>query len=373
VTPPKGTVALSVLVTACCLLPAGSAAVPPARAAVEGCYFPSSFFCEPLAPNAPIDPDSAAMVAEVRNMAQGLGPDSPNGRQVTSRAGINYDAYAPMLYTVPAGQRRVAVALDSGDPDLRAALAAGVPIPPEARPATGTDRQLIVYQPSTDTMWELWRARKDIIGAWHARWGGVIGDVSQNPGHYEDAVVGGYAESHTWGGPAAGIPNLPGLITVDQLRSGVIGHALVFSTWANNPHRWVYPAQRTDGRCRGLIRQYCADVPQGARFRIDPDFDLSRIQNPIARMIAEAVQDYGMVLNNTTGSGLSFYAEGWRGHPGTGDPYYGPEGLFTGDPDQLATTEFMREFPWEHLQMLQRGTNCSDASRQCEMPPAWPY
>jgi len=340
-------------------------ATPPATAVTEACYFPSSFFCQRLDPSAPLDPDGAAMVAEVRNMADGRGPGSPNGLKVTSRAGINYDDYAPMLYTVPADQRRFPVALDAGDPGLRAALAAGVPIPPEARPATGTDRQLIIYQPSSDTMWELWRARKDITGAWHARWGGVIGDVAQNPGHYEDAIVGDYAERHTWGGPAAGIPNLPGLITVEQLRSGVIGHALVFSTWANNPSRWVYPAQRTDGRCRGLFRQYCADVPQGARFRIDPNFDVNRIDNPIARMVATAVQDYGMVLNNTTDSGLSFYAEGWRGHPGVSDPYYGPGGLFTGDPSQLATTQFMREFPWEHLQMLQRGMTCWDASSPC--------
>jgi hypothetical protein len=361
---------LSALATACCLLPAGSGGSPAAGAAVADCYFPSSFFCQRLAPDAAIDPDSAAMVAEIRNMAGGLAPHGTNGRQVTNRASINYDAYAPMLYTVPAGQRRVPVALDSGDPGLRAALAAGVPIPPEAMPATGTDRQLIVYQPSSDTMWELWRARKDITGAWHATWGGVIGDVSQNPGHYEDVAVGGYAESHTWGGPAAGIPNLPGLITLEQLRSGVIGHALVFSTWANNPRRWVFPAQRTDGRCRGLTGQYCAFVPQGARFRLDPGFDVSRIENPIARMIATAVQDYGMVLNNTTGGGLSFYAEGWRGHPGS-DPYYGPGGLFAGDPEQRATTEFMREFPWGHLLMLQRGPTCSDETRQCPQPPGW--
>ncbi|MDX6583385.1 MAG: hypothetical protein QOI10_2569 [Solirubrobacterales bacterium] len=366
----KRTAAVSALLAACAALPLGSGA-PPANAAAEQCYFPSSFFCQRLAPDTRIDPGSAAMVAELRNMASGRGPDSPNGRTVTSRAGINYDAYAPMLYTVAADQWRVPVALDGGDPGLRAALAAGVPMPPEARPATGTDRQLIIYQPSTDTMWELWRARKDITGAWHATWGGVIPNVSENPGHYEDAVVGGYPERHTWGGPASGIPNLPGLITIEQLRSGVIGHALVFSTWANNSRHWVYPAQRTDGRCRGLTRQYCADVPQGARFRIDPNFDLSRIDNPIARMVAKAVQDYGMVLTNTTGSGFSFYAEGWRGHPESGDPYYGPGGLFADDPDQVATTQFMREFPWEHVQMLRRGTTCTDASLQCQMPAAW--
>ena len=360
------------LLAAWAVLAVGSGAAPSTAVAAEDCAFPSSFFCQRLAPDAPLDPDSAAMVAEVRNMADGLAPNSSGGRRVTTRAGINYDAYAPMLYTVPADQPRVPVALDTSDPALRAALAAGVPIPPGARPATGTDRQLIIYQPSTDTMWELWRARKDITGRWHATWGGVIGDVSRNHGHYEDAVVGIYAESHAWGGPAAGIPNLPGLITVDELRSGVIGHALVFSTWANNPRRWVFPAQRTDGRCRGLIGQYCASVPQGARFRIDPGFDVSRVDNPVARTIATAVQDYGMVLNNTTDAGLSFYAEGWRGHDG-GDPYYGPGGLFTVEGERRATTELMRDFPWEHLQMLRRGTACVDASRQCLEPAGWPY
>ena len=362
----------ALLIALAATVPAGLAA-PPAEASAQQCYFPSSFFCHRLAPDAPIDPDSAAMVAEVRNMARGLRPDGRNGRQVANRENVNHDEYAPMLYTVPADQPRVAVALDSGDPELRAALAAGVPIPPYAQPAPGTDGQLIIYQPSTDTMWEFWRARRGITGGWRATWGGVIGDVSTNPGHYQDAVAGGYPQRHTWGGPASGIPNLPGLITVEQLRSGVIGHAVIFSTWANHPTRWVYPAQRTDGRCRGLMGRICAGVPQGARFRIDPRFDVSRIDHPIARMIAAAVQDYGMVLTNTTGSGVSFYAEGWRGHPGRGDPYYGPGGLFTTDPSQAATTRFMREFPWGHLQMLRRGTSCADPSLQCRQPAAWPY
>jgi hypothetical protein len=394
--PPKPTAVLTALLSAWATLSLVSPDTPSANASVERCYFPSSFFCQRLAPNAPIDPDSAGMVTELRNMAYGVAPDNPVDCKhavmtdnpllwtaeerrscwpLTYRAGINYDAYAPMLYTVPAGQRRVPVLLHAGDSDLKAALLDGVPIPPEARPAGGSDGQLVIYQPSTDTMWEFWRARKDITGSWHASWGGVIPDVSQNPGHYEDVVnaSGGYVERHSWGGPSSSIPNLPGLLTADQLRSGVIGHALVFSTWANHPGEWVYPAQRTDGRCRGALGEHCAGIPQGARFRLDPDFAVDGLANPIVRMIAQAVQDYGMVLNNTTGSGLSFYAEGWRGHPESGDPYYGPGGLFESDPAQRATTRFMREFPWEHLQMLQRGTTCSDASRQCEPPAGWPF
>jgi hypothetical protein len=309
------------------------------------------------------------------NAAQWSDEEKANCQKLTYRAGINYDDFAPNVYTVPADQQRLIVLLDQGDPVLRAAFLAGVPIPPDAQAAAGTDGQLIVYQPSSDTMWEFWRAKKDATGTWRAAYGGVIPNVSQNPGHYEDAVGSGGApvELHTWGGPSSSIPNLPGLMTIDELRSGVIGHALVFATWANKPNQWVYPAQRTDGRCQGAAGQYCAEVPQGARFRLDPSFDVAQISHPITRMIATAVQDYGMVLNNTTGSGVSFYAEGWRGHPGMADPYYGTGGLFKSDPKQLAATQFLREFPWEHLQMVQRGTTCSNTVLQCAQPAGWPF
>ncbi len=243
--------ALAASVVAMLAAPAGAAAD------VQRCYFPSSFFCEKVPPKAKLDPDSAEMVTQLRNMSYAVDPlnEFDCGRAIlndplrwtdleklfctklTYRAGINYDDYAPMLYTVPADQARIPVVLDNNDPSLKATLAAGVPIPDEAQAAGGTDGQMIVYQPSTDTMWEFWRARKDINGAWHASWAGVIPNVSQNPGHYEDIVnaSGGYAEKHQWGGPSSSSPNLPGLITTDQLRSGEIGHALVFATWANPP------------------------------------------------------------------------------------------------------------------------------------------
>ena len=360
-----------------------------ASAATTQCYFPSSFFCKKLDAKAKLDGNSASAVAQLKNMSYGIDPQTTFdcGRAVltdnplkwtaqellyctklTYRAGINYDDYAPMLYTVGADQPRVPVVLDNNDTSLKWRFGAGVPIPDEAQAAGGTDGQMIIYQPSTDTMWEFWRARKDLEGNWHAAWGGFIPNVSQNPGHYEDIVGpnGNYVERHTWGGPSSSIPNLPGLITTDQIRSGVIGHALVFATWANKPKEWVYPAQRTDGRCQGPELQYCSSIPQGARFRLDPKYDLSKLNHPIVRMMAKAVQDYGMVLNNTTGSGVSFYAEGWRGHEPVVNPYYGTEGLFKADPSQLLTTEFMRQFPWGRLQMLKRGTTCTNAAVQCE-------
>jgi hypothetical protein len=363
-------------------------------------YLPSSFFDQRLSPDAPLDPQSAEMVTQLRNMAYGVNPttaydcsqavmtspsvwtpeEQQNCRPVTTRANITTTAYAPVLYTVPGDQPLVPVTLDNPNPSLTQVFAKGAPIPDDAQPATGADGQLIIWQPASNTMWEFWQARKGPDGNWQAGYGGRMIHVSRNPGHYLDlgnpgksaSASANVRESHVWGGPASSIPNLPGLMTVDQLRSGVIGHALDFATWANASGQWVYPAQRTDGRCQGAGAQYCSQIPQGARFRLDPSYDTSQLKNPIVRMIAKAVQDYGMVLNNTTGGGLTFYAEGWQQH-GWQDPYNGPNGLFTHDPNPSLTTptEFMREFPWAHLEMLKRGPTCTNESVECPQPSWW--
>ena len=352
-------------------------------------YFPASFFTHRLPDDAVIDRASPELVSELRNLAMGLDPQiadcnpspiSAKARshaarrgecvRVTTRAGIVADE-GPALYVVTRDQARVPVTMGSANPSLRRVMAAGVPIPAGAEPALGSDRQLIIWQPGTDTMWEFWRARHAVDG-WHAGFGGRIRGVSESPGHFQDVPdptrPDSYREQHSWGGPASSIPNLPGMITLDDLRSGKISHALVFATWANNPGKWVYPAQRTDGKCRG---PYCSRIPQGARFRLGPNYKIAQLEHPLVRMIARAVKNYGMVLNNSTGGGLAFYAEGWSQH-GIEDPYNGPNGFFSADPSQLQPTQFMSEFPWDRLRMLRRGTTCRDSAVECPAPRWWP-
>ena len=82
------------------------------------------------------------------------------------------------------GQARVRVRLDTAAPStagsaLQRALAS-VPIPRDAKPAPGSDRHMTIWQASTDTLWELFGARRDADG-WHARWGGAIRHVSTQP------------------------------------------------------------------------------------------------------------------------------------------------------------------------------------------------
>ena len=116
----------------------------PAQAPVPFRFFsPSSFWNAPLAPDAPLDPSSAALSAELRDMAMqevaaGIGP------------WIETNGTTTPLYTVPADQPTVRVELETapsaGATSLQAAFEA-VPIPPGARPATGTEGQMTIWQP----------------------------------------------------------------------------------------------------------------------------------------------------------------------------------------------------------------------------------
>ena len=85
---------------------------------------------------------------------------------------INTRQYSTPVYTVGAHQPTVGVTLDRDLPDLQQAISA-VPIPPGAKPAAGSDRHMVVWQPATDRMWEFWRMRRE-GGHWHAGAAGAM-------------------------------------------------------------------------------------------------------------------------------------------------------------------------------------------------------
>jgi hypothetical protein len=76
--------------------------------------------------------------------------------------GIDTTAYSSPIYTVPAGQPTTKVVLDWDHPPLNAALQS-VPVPPGAIVADGTDETLVVFQPSSNQMWEFWHMREGLI------------------------------------------------------------------------------------------------------------------------------------------------------------------------------------------------------------------
>jgi hypothetical protein len=281
-----------------------------------------------LAPDAPLDARSTTYVAELNRQ---IGETAPY---------INTTQYSTPVYTVPATQPAVQVKLDQGaqwNPLLVQAWAQ-VPIPPTAQPAAGSDANLVVWQPETDTMWEFWRASRQADG-WHASWGGRMEHVSASPGYYTSPPG--------WGAPATGLALLGGLVRLDELAAGHIDHALAIAIPQPRASWFSWPAQRTDG----TIQSESA-IPEGTRFRLDPRLDLSAMNlSPLVRMLAQAAQRYGIVVRDRGGA-VTFFAEDPT--PTGSNPYAGPNGYFGGTPPY----QLMQQFPWQHLQALRTQLSC---------------
>jgi hypothetical protein len=255
--------------------------------------------------------------------------------EVAAKTGpwISTSAFSSPIYTVSAGQPLVRVALENPEPHLREAFAA-VPLPLGARPATGSDAQLTLWQPATDRLWEFWRLRAGADG-WRASWGGAMDHVSEDPGYFAaDSWPG--ADAH-WGATSTSLPLVAGLITLQDLRQGRIDHALALGL-PQVASTFMWPAQRTDGTASGP-----SAIPAGTRFRVSPRLDLSKLSlPPLARMLAEAAQRYGMVVRDTSGI-VDFYGEDPA--PTASHPY---RSLLGGQfPWQV-----IARFPWNALQML---------------------
>jgi hypothetical protein len=330
----------------------------PSSIVVAGWTLPSpgllsttSFMNAPLAGNAPLDPRSpqlvAALNAEIRSEeAAVIGP-------WIGTAGTS-------LYIVPENQPRVPVRLDTGSwgDTLKAILAQGVPIPPGAQPAVGSDATMAIWQPSTDTLWDFWVANVQSDG-WHAQWGGRMLNVSSNPGYFLDRrdASGAIVEQSNWGSAATSIPMAAGVPTIAEMRTGHIDHGLALDLPAPCKEYFSWPAQRTDGTSKDAN---C--MPEGARLRIDPNLDLSTLSlPPFTRMLAVAAQKYGIVVRNRTGHATGFGVEDAAGGP---DPYYGPSGLFGG----YGQWDLAKAFPWDHLQLLPLN---SCTATPCGARPDW--
>jgi hypothetical protein len=290
-----------------------------------GFFAADSVWNRRLPADAPLDPNSPAITTELLRQVDG-------GYRSGHPPTINSSAYSTPVYTVGGDQPRIRVALDQPSslaPDLQAAFSA-VPIPDGARPATGTDSQLVVWQPATDTMWEFWQLARRADG-WHARWGGRIEHVSTDPGHF--------GPPHgSWGATATGLPLVGGLMLVGELQRGTIDHALALAVPFTRADVFAWPAQRTDGNTPAA-----SAIPEGAHFRLDPTVNVDGLGLPPAvRAIAVAAQRYGLIVRDRSAD-VALYAEDLRGS--VVDPY---AALLGGSGAQ----DLLRQFPWDRLQLV---------------------
>ena len=223
--------------------------------------------------NRPLSPDAPAGDSGWRTRS---GPTS----SVRSAANRAVDPDRRLQHAALHRRSRAALrARDAGrDAAVRANAATGVPAcpaPADARPAAGQDGHLTVWQPSTDSLWEFFKLRRERDG-WRAGWGGAIQRVSRSPGYFAKSAWPG--RQSYWGATATSLPAIAGTMT--DPRAGTRPDRPCPGDLRAQRAAGVYalPARRTDGTLRDP-----GAIPEGARFRLDPDLDLDRLRMPPAR------------------------------------------------------------------------------------------
>jgi hypothetical protein len=308
---------------------------PPTESAAPFRFFsPTSFWNEEVPASASLDPSSAGVVTAFDReiaAAEAAKTGLPN---------INTTSWSVPVYTVPADQPLVKVTLEEGSRWTAALQSAwdAVPLPAHAQPAVGTDKMLVVWQPSTDKLWEFWRLEETLTG-WQATWGGAMQNASADSGAYGPEDWSG-AKSN-WGAAATSLSVAGGLITLEDLEKGQIDHALAISIPTSRGGVYAAPAERTDGSSTEPL-----SIPEGAHLRLDPSLDLASLHLPkLTLMMAEAAQRYGIFVVNQSVN-VAMYAQ--DPIPIGANPYTGAHGYYEGKSAQA----ILEAFPWSHLQLL---------------------
>ncbi|HYP20556.1 MAG TPA: hypothetical protein VEY08_10815 [Chloroflexia bacterium] len=161
--------------------------------------------------------------------------------------------------------------------------------PVEGGPDADGDRHVLVLQESTCMLYELYRAFPNSGGSWDADSAAAY-DLRSNALRPE-----GWTSAD-----AAGLPIYPGLVTYDEVASGVIRHAIRF-TAPDTQRKYIWPA-----------RHYASDSddpdlpPMGLRVRLKSSVDLGHYPQQV-RVILQAMKDYGLILAD---NGSPWYISG---------------------------------------------------------------
>lgn len=166
-----------------------------------------------------------------------------------------------------------------------------VPIPDFAEPDPQEDGEMAIIDTSTGCEYDFWQAKKE-SGKWLASWANAI--------PYEGDGI--YPKGMSCRG--AGFALLAGVIWPQELEEGKIEHALHFSYTFPKSGGPVLPATESDG-----WSDRDDAIPEGARLQLDPNLDLESLNlQPFEKTIAQALQEYGMILGDVGGAGIELEA-----------------------------------------------------------------
>ncbi len=295
----------------------------------DAVFSADSFWYTPIPRKVELHPQSDAFVQDfLRQKKAYYGNVALNSRQYASPVYVVGPDVAGVQVVEWDCQRKGFV-----DKEL-AAQWQSVPIPDYAEPADGTDGEMTIYQPSSDTVWEFWRARNS-DGQWQACWGGRLSKASASDGVFP----------RHYGTTATSLPFIGGQITAEELKRGEIRHAMgIALVDAEHFSILSWPAHRSDGF---NPKRVANRIPEGLRLRLDPSVDVASLGlHPVAATIARAAQKYGFIVWDKAGA-ISLRLQNPKSSTaqGAADPY---PALFQG----TSSGKIMDGFPWERLQFL---------------------
>lgn len=255
--------------------PTASVTTPSPAGPFPRLYADSSFWNQPIGPNPPLDPNSAAMVSKALVNYGG-------GSNFTNSDGWGY----PVAYADP-NSKLYSVGCSMYDCDRKVSIR----IPKYARPNSGSDHHLVVVDGLTLDEVDMW------LGAYNPRddsWsaGSRYGTDSEGWG----AMC--YQHQRCNSAVAAGFAEPGGVVRPEEIEQGHIDHALVIATPYTRSGFIACPATHTDGKFPDS-----AALPEGARIQLDPSFNVDA--QPWAawqKLVAKALQTYGGYTADTSGS-----------------------------------------------------------------------
>lgn len=159
----------------------------------------------------------------------------------------------------------------------------------EGGPQADGDRHVLILDRDQCRLYELFSAYPQANGSWKAGSGAIF-----------DLRSHALRPSSWTSADAAGLPILPGLVRYDETAAGEIRHAIRF-TVPQTQRAFVWPA-----------RHFASNItdpsypPMGQRFRLRADYPTAGF-SPHARVIAEAMKKYGLILAD---NGSSWYLSG---------------------------------------------------------------
>lgn len=164
----------------------------------------------------------------------------------------------------------------------------GYPIPANPKIEGGSDRHILMLDRDACRLYELFAAVKS-GSTWTAGSGATwdLGSNALRPAGWTSA-------------DAAGLPILPGLVRYDEVAAGAIRHALRFTT-DRTRKAYIYPARHFASSSTSASLP-----PMGLRVRLKASYSTSGL-SPQARVIAEALKRYGMILAD---NGSPWYVSG---------------------------------------------------------------